>query len=675
MKKIFSIITLFALGILLIGCNGGGGKRASTPELEGVRENLTITVDEFKDFDPLEGIRATDRGDKNLTKDIVTTFDEDWKEETKDGKYTYSLSVTNEHGNYARAVVNLTVGNPTIELRHQRAFQNYYLDSRAYLPTEGIEAFDNSDPSNPLNVSEQVKYKEEAWPEAVEKNKKYDVEVSVSNDDSVAKAILSIDVHEEYEVAKEIPQGTEITIWHANGTDIVNLMEDAIKEFNKQYPTIKVNLAESKGNYDTIREDMNNAIKGGTPPNIVQGYPDHMAEYLSYNALEPLSPYMFDKTFGFEHGEGAVETFADIVGPYVVENAGIGMDGEFYSMPFNKSTEVLIFNNDYVEKVWALDNAKFENGQYPETWEEMMTFADEVEKVKSDQLDFYNERRSVEWDKDRLANYKEIFRPIAYDSVDNAAITALRQWGGAYTAKNSDGTGMIKFNEGEYALDVLKFFAQNNSRITIPQYYSGADYSSDMFKAGRVAATVGSSGGARYNVPEMDKDGNPLFEYTVKPIPYYGKTGNRAVIQQGTNYGVVSMDATNEQKLASWLLIKHFMSANMQVPFSQGTGYTPVRKSTALDERMVGFFNGKETIGKNAGKDLDGARLMNSQAIQAGIAQSPYQFTDVAFVGSAAIRGYWGTALSQSILSRSYNEENVKGYLNRAISNANRILG
>lgn len=678
MKKIFSVITIFALGIILVSC-GPSGRRASTPSLHNINENVSIELSELATYDPLNGITASDRGDEDLTKDITTTFSESWRDldVTNGANLTYSLSVENKDGNYARAVINLRVGNPTVELRHHRAFQNYYLESRPYAPSEGIEAFDNSNVSNPVEITEEVTYDETAWTTDIKAGETYNVEVSVDNANSYAAVIVSMAVHKEYDILKEIPAGTEITIWHANGADIEQLMIKAIEGFKVMYPNITVNLAETKGNYDTIREDMNNAIKGGTPPNIVQGYPDHMAEYLSYGALEPLSPYMFDKTFGFGMDEDhAAETFADIVGPYVVENAGIGMDGEFYSMPFNKSTEVLIFNKDYAEKVWALPNSKFEVGQYPETWQEMMDFADEVNLIKDDLIDYYNnEKRETKWTPAQLADYKTNFRPLAYDSVDNAAITALRQWGGNYTAKNSDGTGMIRFDEGDEAFEVLKYFSQNNKRITIPQYYSGANYSSDMFKAGRIAATIGSSGGARHNTPEFAKDGKPLFDYEVRPIPYNSETGSRAVIQQGTNYGVVKMDANEAEKLASWLLIKHFMSADMQIPFSQGTGYTPVRKSIAQDARMTGFFEGKETVGNDVGLPLDGARLMNSQAIQAGIAQSPYQFTDVAFVGSASIRGYWGTALSQSILLATYKEEDVRGFLNRSISNANRILG
>lgn len=670
MKKTIALVVVLVSSLVLVAC-GGGSKRASIPSLEGVVANVSIKKGES--FDPLAGIRATDeKGKKDLTKDIVTTFDSSWLDTDKDYNYTYTLSVTNKNGKFARAVVNLKVGNPTVELKHTRAFQNYYLDTREYNPTEGLQAFDGTN-----EITENIKMNSAAWNVSdLKAGDVKNVEVSVETETSGALAVVTIDVHAKYDVLSEIPAGTEILIWHANGSDITNLLETQIEVFQKKYPNIKVNLAESKGNYDTIREDMNNAIKGGTPPNIVQGYPDHMAEYLSYGALEPLSPYMFDKTIGFDHGQGAVETFADIVGPYVVENSSIAMDGEFYSMPYNKSTEVMIFNNDYVQAVWDDANSGFAQGVYPETWEDMMKFADQVNKHSGKLLDMYNGKRTKAWTPAELKDYKDNFRALAYDSVDNLAITALRQWGGEYTERNSDGTGKILFDKSPEATQVLEYFSSNNKRMTIPAYYSGADYSSNMFKAGRIAATVGSSGGARHNTPEFDKNNNPMFEYTVRPIPYNGENGRRDVIQQGTNFAVVKMDATDAQKAASWLFIKHLMSAEAQMPFAQGTGYTPVRNSVVNNETMKTFLEDfKESLGANKGKDLDGARLMNARAINASFQQVAYQFTDAAFIGSASIRGYWGTAMSQSVLLPVYNTETINGFLRRAVASSERILG
>ena len=677
MKKYILSVLLVASALVLVSCGGGkNNKRKSTPELTGVKENVKIAIGDS--YNPLEGVKATDdRGKKDLTDKIKSTFNAEWLEVDKPYSYTFTLSVVNEHGNFARATINLQVGEPTVEFKHLRAFQNYYLDSREYAPIEGIQAFDVTDISNQVELTDEITYNNDAWKHAeLKAGETKDVEVSVETDKGGAKAVISIDVYAEYNVLHEIPNGTEVLIWHANGSDITDLLKTQVGIFEKKYPNIKINLAESKGNYDTIREDMNNAIKGGTPPNIVQGYPDHMAEYLSYNALEPLSPYMFDKQLGFEHGANAVETFADIVGPYVVENASISMNGEFYSMPYNKSTEVMIFNMDYVTKVWADANSGFAKGVFPETWTDMMKFAEQVNKHSNTLLDGYNAKRETPWADAVLKDYKTNFRALAYDSVDNMAITTLRQWGGEYTARNSNGTGRILFDNSKESMEVLEFFNKNNKNMTIPAFYSGANYSSDMFKAGRIAATIGSSGGARHNTPEFDKNGDPMFEYVVKPIPYNDETNRNDVIQQGTNFGVVRMDATDAQKAASWLFIKHLMSAEAQIPFTQGTGYTPVRNSILDNELMNGFVEGeKETMGANKGKDLDGARLMNARAIKASYEQVANQFTDVAFVGSALIRGYWGTAMSQSVLLPTYNQTSIKGFFDRAVANSKRILG
>lgn len=668
MKKIFTGLFVALIAFTLVGCKGGGGgKRASTPELIGVNHEVQIAIGDS--FDPLAGVTAKDRDQKNLN--ITTTFREEWLNTKIPFNYTYSVVVYNDHGNFAREVVTLKIGDSNVRFSNLRTLQNYYLDSRAYSPIEGLDSFDHTNVNDPVDLTEGITIEEgTTWKHSeLKAGETYEVYVESKTATEGAGAVITMKVHEKYDILHEIPAGTKIVLWHANGSDIENMLKTYIASFEKKYPNIKVEMAESKGTYDAVREDMNNAIKGGTPPNIVQGYPDHMAEYLTYNALEPLSPYMFHPEFGFDHGADAVETFSDIVGPYVVENSSISLDGEFYSMPFNKSTEVMIFNDTYMKAVWADTTNNFEEGRYPETWAEMQEFGEAVYKIKDKVLVDFGKNSSPAWTPTILKDYQDSFRPIAYDSVDNAAITALRQWGGGYTARNSNGTGKILFDQGEEAFEVLKYFSQNNKNLTIPSYYAGANYSSDMFKIGRIAATIGSSGGARHNTPTAK------FDYTVKPIPYNDVTGRKDVIQQGTNFAVVKMDANEAEKLASWLLVKHLMSADVQIPFSQGTGYTPVRRSIANDPRMTGFFDGKETLGNNAGKDLTGARLMNSRAIQASFEQVAYQFTDVAFVGSSLIRGYWGTALSQSILLPNYKEDEINTYLRRAISNSNRILG
>jgi multiple sugar transport system substrate-binding protein len=43
---------------------------------------------------------------------------------------------------------------------------------------------------------------------------------------------------------------------------------------------------------------MINAITAGTYPNMVQGYPDHVAEYLNGKVVLNLNPYIEHDTFG-----------------------------------------------------------------------------------------------------------------------------------------------------------------------------------------------------------------------------------------------------------------------------------------------------------------------------------------------------------------------------------------
>ncbi|HOO80666.1 MAG TPA: extracellular solute-binding protein [Lachnospiraceae bacterium] len=445
-----------------------------------------------------------------------------------------------------------------------------------------------------------------------------------------------------------------IELWHSNGSSVETALNDYADDFMALYPNITVNIVKSGANYDELRENVINAIKGGQLPNIVQNYPDHVMEYIDNAAVIPLTPYIYNSTWGY-NPDVESESFLDILLSYRRENSQYTMDGEYYSVPFNKSTEVMIYNKTMFDMLIA-DGVIDE---VPTTWQGLFAIADDLMAIKDDAIDAITDKMNSSTAPDALNKspeeiqaIKDNFVPIAYDSPANAFITLTRQWGGEYTGINAQREGLILFDNDEVR-DMLSYFFDNRTTaFTVPGLW-GSEYASDAFVTGQCAVTFGSTGGARYNTPDMidnpdtvDVDPEFTFEFGVAPMPYNADMPEeRTAIQQGTNMSITTA-GTDQQKLASWLFLRYLTSKEVQLNFALETGYSPVR-STCYDDPIFGLFRqGKDA----AGNDLTGENLMKSLAANAAAEQSDYLFFDQAYVGSSDARAAVEVAFERVIL-------------------------
>ena len=69
------------------------------------------------------------------------------------------------------------------------------------------------------------------------------------------------------------------------------MLEKYADEFQEMYPNVTIQLA-GQGDYDGLLSKVTSSIVAGTTPTMLIGYPDHVANYLTANAIEPLDPYV-----------------------------------------------------------------------------------------------------------------------------------------------------------------------------------------------------------------------------------------------------------------------------------------------------------------------------------------------------------------------------------------------
>jgi multiple sugar transport system substrate-binding protein len=642
MRKIVFVLLLTLAMITLSAC---AQRRNQEPVISGHQPEVTIQLGEA--FNPLEGVTADDREDGDLTDQIVVSGWEDG-DENFPGVTTVTLSVTDSEGVTTQVTILVTVEGdiPNPVLNGVRSNVEFFIGSGAFDPLEGVTATDEID--GDLTASIQVLDSFN-----LEVPGTYSIRLRVTNSLG-GRVTMSITL-----VVKESPVPLQLTsdpitieMWHAMGQGNTDLMNKYAASFMELYPNVTVVIAESAGNYTTLRSNMINAITAGNYPNLVQGYPDHVAEYLNGQVVVNLNPYIHHDTWGL-HGE---DDFEDILTSYRDENSQYDAAGTFYSLPFNKSTEVMFYNSDVFERL---------NLDVPTTWQEVIAVGPQLVaegqrlaeiRVTNDPA---NANISNEELQQRINAAKSLIRPAAMDSDGNAFITFARQFGGAYTAINFETRrGQLLWHQSANTFSAMQWLKDNTQSVVLPDFWD-QNYASTPFVNQQVFMTIGSSAGVRYNVPggvTTPPSLGTTFKIGVAPIPFNADyPEHRSVIQQGTNVSILTAGTTQHQ-LASWLFLKHLINVENTMDWAMNTGYLPVRYS-AFDHPTYQSF-------------LDSPTDPIALTAQVAFAQANYFFYDPAFVGSSRARAQVGLALQrimfgdgniQAALDEAFNEANLGG--------------
>ena len=407
----------------------------------------------------------------------------------------------------------------------------------------------------------------------------------------------------------------EITFWHTMGQDNKALLEDAIARFNEKYPNIKVTHM-SYGDYDEVFNQVRTKLTAGKQPNIAYCYPDHVATYNRSESVITLDELIANTGVIESTGEMMGFTQAqldDFIEGYYNEGKEYG-DGKMYSLPFQKSTEVLYYNKTVFEA----------NGlEAPKTW-------DDVENA----IKVLKEKYPMS-------------TPLGYDSEENFFITLAAQYGYDYTSATGD---HYTFNNAGNKSFIAKYAEWYQKGWMSTSALMGGSYTSDGFKkandeTGKIFMSIGSSAGARYQRP--DKVGNDYpFDVGIVPVPQVDLS-NPKVISQGPSICIFE-DSNVQEVYASWLFVKFITTdAQFQAQYSMKSGYVPVIKSVGETENY-----------KNYLAKADGGDFITSLVAKVALEQESYYFTSPAFAGSADARTNVGLLVQSVFEKYSLNEDN-----------------
>ena len=402
------------------------------------------------------------------------------------------------------------------------------------------------------------------------------------------------------DIVTTIENPVTIEFWHAMAGDNQVAVDNLVEKFNTTIGAEKGITVKPvyQGQYTDLKTKTTAALKSGSVPAISQAYPDWVAEYLQSGAVVDLTPYI-------ENSEVGIADFDDIIESYRAENSQYE-GGHFYSLPFNKSTEVLYYNKTFFE----------ENGiKVPTTWDEVEATAAQITELTGNP-------------------------GFGHDSVQNYFITMVQQFGGQYT--NSNGEILFAENNAKAAIEALELMKRN----TDAGYWrlAGEDkYMSGPFMSNLVQMYIGSSAGYSH-ISSAD------FEVGVAPIPQVSQeTG--AVIQQGTNVVVFNQNKSPEEVYAAYEFGKYLASYEGNLEFATTTSYLPIRQSVIDSEAYQTYVTES-----------------NDQTKVAGPAQAAYYFYDPSFFqdtySSYNVRQAVGLAVEQVVLNGVSPEQAIEEAIN-----------
>jgi len=421
----------------------------------------------------------------------------------------------------------------------------------------------------------------------------------------------------------------EITFTHTMGAKLQEVLNTYIAEFNKLYPNIHI-THQSAGGWGDINGQINTEIAGGNQPNIAYCYPDHVAMYNIAKSVVTLDNLIASDMAipGTEEILGLTDAQkADFIESYYNEGLAYG-DGLMYTMPLNKSTEVLYYDKDFFTE---------NNLTVPTTWEEMW---ETCEKILAIDPDCY---------------------PLGYDAEDNWFITLCEQMETGYTSAENGGEYLFNNDANKAFVKELREYYQKGYFTTQELYGS---YTSNLFVETtdtRCYMCIGSSGGASYQMSNNDTtDGSFAFEVGVAPIPQYNAE-NRKVISQGPSLCILQGASTTDQQiLASWLFVK-FLCTNVdfQAEFSMASGYMPVLKSVTENENYANW------LAKG-----NGYEYLVAKCVQIGIDGRDNYFVSPAFNGSSTARTQVGALLLKCLSGEAADDAAVDALIHTAFQDA-----
>ena len=320
---------------------------------------------------------------------------------------------------------------------------------------------------------------------------------------------------------------------------LAQIIGNMVDEFNKAHPAIKVTATYAGGYGDTLTKTIT-SIKGGTPPDLAVLGASELYTLLDMDAVLAL-----DDLIAKDGGQKFLDDFY----PGLLKSGKSG--GKLYSLPFQRSTQLLYYNKDAFKEVGLNPE------QAPKTWTELSDAAKKLTKKDGANV--------VRWGVEIPTN-SFIFQGFA---LQNGAQIFTED-------------GKKVFYDRPDNVEALQFWADLAKAGVQPPGAIGSSNATTDFLAGKAAmlyTSTGSLGSVR------DK---ATFNWGVAFMPAKKQFGTPT---GGANVYVIK-SIPKERQQTAWTFVKWLLEPERVAKWSIETGYIATRKS-AYDVQAMKDYTAK----------------------------------------------------------------------------------
>ncbi len=327
----------------------------------------------------------------------------------------------------------------------------------------------------------------------------------------------------------------KVVFWHAMSGNLQDAIEKIVDDYNDSQDEIEVE-AIFQGSYEETIAKFKAVSGTKEAPNLVQ-MNDVSTSFMSRTeGILPMQDFINkDKSFDENKLENALLNYYRI-------------DGKLYSMPFNSSTAILVYNKDAFKEVGLNPN------EGPKSYKEVEEFSKKlVKKTSSGSIDRYG------------------FAVIAYGWFIEQLLANDNV---LYTNEENGRNGELptKVAYEKQLPTILNWLQRMNKNKVATNYGRDWDATRSAFTSGKLAMYLDSSAGIKQIIDNSD------FEVGTAFIPNESGDFYGSVIG-GASFWITD-SGDNETANAAWDFIKYATSKDVQAYWSTNTGYYPVNKES-----------------------------------------------------------------------------------------------
>jgi sn-glycerol 3-phosphate transport system substrate-binding protein len=337
---------------------------------------------------------------------------------------------------------------------------------------------------------------------------------------------------------------TDITFFYPVqvGGPLTDVIDGYVADFHDAHPDIRVEAIFS-GNYTETTTRALTAARSGTPPTVAVLLATDIFSLMDEEVIQPIDSFITSD-----------EDQAWLDGFMAAYLASAQVDGNLWSVPFQRSTAVMYYNKELFAA------AGLDPEQPPRTWDEMVAFGQELTL------------------RDGSGNVTQwgLGIPSSMNAVHWLFGALVAQNGGMLSSED----GLQTFFDTPEVIEALQFFVDLSGEhgIQPPGILEWGTTPND-FLQGRLAMawhTTGNLGNIRSNAG---------FDFGVAPFP--GNPDPASVLGGGNLY--IFSGATEEQQQAAFEFVKFMTSSELLAHWGVQTGYVAPRDDSWETETLRNF--------------------------------------------------------------------------------------